>query len=69
VSVKSDTFVVDLTDGRTLSVPIASYPRLAHGTESERMNWRLRGRTGFSAVHTFWESCNATRDMTLDAHS
>jgi len=29
---------VDLTDGRTISVPLAWYPRLAHGTPAERMN-------------------------------
>jgi hypothetical protein len=29
---------VELTDGRTISVPLAWYPRLAHGTPAERMN-------------------------------
>jgi hypothetical protein len=38
-----DTLTVELTDGRTLSVPIAWYPRLAHGTVDERKNWRLTG--------------------------
>jgi hypothetical protein len=44
VAVTDDTLVVDLVDGRTVSVPIAWYPRLAHGTPSERNNWRLIGR-------------------------
>jgi hypothetical protein len=44
VAVTDDTLVVDLVDGRTVSVPIAWYPRLAHGTPSERSNWRLIGR-------------------------
>jgi len=41
VSVTSDTLVVALADGRTLSVPLAWYPRLAHGSPAERANWRL----------------------------
>jgi hypothetical protein len=35
--------VVDLSDGRTVTVPTAWYPRLACGTASERRNWRLIG--------------------------
>jgi hypothetical protein len=44
VTVTDDTLVVDLVDGRTVSVPLSWYPRLAHGTPSERANWRLIGR-------------------------
>ena len=44
VRVTDDALIVDLTDGRTLSVPLAWYPRLVHGTPSERGNWRLIGR-------------------------
>jgi hypothetical protein len=44
VAVTDDTLVVDLVDGRTVSVPLSWYPRLAHGTPSERANWRLIGR-------------------------
>jgi len=44
VSVTEDALIVDLTDGRTLSVPLAWYPRLWHGTTEERSNWRLIGR-------------------------
>jgi hypothetical protein len=43
VSVADDTLTVDLADGRTLSVPLAWYPRLLHGTTEERRNWRLIG--------------------------
>ncbi|MEN6332789.1 MAG: DUF2442 domain-containing protein [Phycisphaerales bacterium] len=43
VSVTEDTLTVDLADGRTLSVPLAWYPRLLHGTPQERRNWRLIG--------------------------
>ena len=38
-----DTLSVDLEDGRTISVPIGWYPRLAHGTPAERANFQLSG--------------------------
>lgn len=41
VSIDSETLSVDLSDGRTISVPIAWYPRLSHSTREERDNWRL----------------------------
>lgn len=41
VSVTEDTLAVDLSDGRTISVPLAWFPRLMHGTQQERNNWRL----------------------------
>lgn len=44
VTVTEDALVVDLTDGRTVSVPLAWYPRLWHGTPEERDNWRLIGK-------------------------
>ena len=43
VSVTDDTLIVDLVDGRTISVPLAWYPRLLHGKQEERNNWRLIG--------------------------
>ena len=44
VTVTDDTITVDLSDGRTISVPTAWYPRLSHATPQERENWRLIGR-------------------------
>jgi hypothetical protein len=44
VTLTEDVLTVDLTDGRTISVPLAWYPRLAHGTEAERSRWRLIGQ-------------------------
>jgi hypothetical protein len=44
VTVTDDTLTVDLVDGRTLSVPLAWYPRLAHGTTTERQRWTVIGR-------------------------
>jgi hypothetical protein len=43
VTATEDALTVDLSDGRTLSVPLAWYPRLLHGTPEERNNWRLIG--------------------------
>ena len=43
VDVTDDTLSVDLEDGRTVSVPIGWYPRLAHGTDAERSNFKISG--------------------------
>ena len=44
VLVSDDTLTVELTDGRTISAPLAWFPRLAHGTAAERNNWKLIGK-------------------------
>jgi uncharacterized protein DUF2442 len=44
VTVTEDTLSADLRDGRTISVPLARFPRLLHATQQERTNWRLIGR-------------------------
>ena len=44
ISVTEDSLTVDLSDGRTISVPLAWYPRLLHATPAERSHWRLIGR-------------------------
>ncbi len=44
VIVSDDSLMVDLVDGRTVSVPLAWYPRLLHGQPEERNNWRLIGQ-------------------------
>ena len=44
VVVTDETLTVELVDGRTISVPLAWYPRLAHGSVAERSNWSLVGR-------------------------
>jgi len=41
VMVTEDTLTVELSDGRTISVPLAWFPRLLHSTPEERNNWRL----------------------------
>jgi Protein of unknown function (DUF2442) len=44
VKISEDTLSVELSDGRTISVPLDWYPRLTHATDSERTNWRVIGR-------------------------
>lgn len=43
VAVSDDELIAELADGRKISVPLAWYPRLLHGTTQERTNWRLIG--------------------------
>lgn len=38
-----DSLSVDLVDGRTISVPLAWYPRLLHASADQRNNWELCG--------------------------
>jgi Protein of unknown function (DUF2442) len=43
VRVTTRSLVVELEDGRTVAVPLAWYPRLAHGSARERQRWELIG--------------------------
>jgi hypothetical protein len=43
VTTTDEALTTDLADGRTIVVPLAWFPRLAHGTPAERANWRLIG--------------------------
>ncbi len=49
VIVTDDTLTVAFTDGRTISIPLAWYPRILHGKPEERNNWRLIG--GGEGIH------------------
>jgi hypothetical protein len=49
VVVDDDSMSVDLSDGRTVTVPIAWYPRLLHASPGERSNWQLIG--GGEGIH------------------
>ena len=37
------SLIVDLMDGRTISAPLAWYPRLSRATAAERAEWRKAG--------------------------
>ncbi len=43
VHLAKDVLSVDLIDGRTISVPLAWYPRLLHATDEQRANWEICG--------------------------
>jgi len=60
VIVTEDTLTVELSDGRTLSVPLAWFPRLSHATAEERNNWRLIGKG--HGIH--WE--NLDEDISIE---
>ena len=48
-TVGDEALIVDLADARTITVPLAWFPRLAHGTPAQRANWRLIG--GGAGIH------------------
>ena len=43
VQVTDDSLIVDLEDGRTISVPLSWYPRLVYATPEERKNFQIAG--------------------------
>ena len=43
VQVGEDSLVIELVDGRSISVPIAWYPRLWYGTPDEQAKYSLIG--------------------------
>ena len=44
VTVTEHALTADLDDGRSISVPLAWYPRLLNSTPQERADWRLIGK-------------------------
>lgn len=49
VAVTDEELSVALMDGRTISVPLAWYPRLAEATAEQRSHWEIAG--GGSGIH------------------
>ncbi len=60
VNITDDSLSVDLSDGRTISVPLGWFPRLLHGSPDERNDWRLIGEG--EGIH--WESLD--EDVNLE---
>ena len=58
--VTEDTLSVDLSDGRTVSVPLGWFPRLEHASPKERSSWRLIGHG--SGIH--WEDID--EDLSIE---
>jgi uncharacterized protein DUF2442 len=59
--VANEALTVVLLDGRTVSVPVSWYPRLANGSPAERENWQLLG--GGHGIH--WPDLD--EDISVDA--
>lgn len=53
VRVTDETIVVELDDGRTLTVPTVWYPRLVHATPAERANYEI------TSVGVIWRDVEA----------
>ncbi|MBE2256854.1 MAG: DUF2442 domain-containing protein [Ignavibacteria bacterium] len=43
--------IVELNDGRTISVPLEWFPRLLNASKKQRNNWRLIGK----GIGIHWE--------------
>jgi hypothetical protein len=43
VRIEDDTLSVALMDGRTISVPLAWFPRLMDASPAQRANWKIAG--------------------------
>jgi hypothetical protein len=61
VSVSEDALSVELSDGRSVSIPLAWFPRLLHGTPAERDRWRLIGKG--EGIH--WEALD--EDISIES--
>jgi hypothetical protein len=58
VAFDEDTFSVELSDGRTLRVPLVWFPRLLHATPQQRSSYEL----SHSGIH--WEAVD--EDISVD---
>ena len=43
VASTAEHLIVELADGRSLTVPLSWYPRLQQGSPEQRGNWRIAG--------------------------
>ncbi|MDH3643848.1 MAG: DUF2442 domain-containing protein [Gammaproteobacteria bacterium] len=43
ISFEVENLIVELRDGRSISVPVSWYPRLEHASPVERSHWELLG--------------------------
>ena len=60
VSSTDDVLVVELEDGRTISVPLTWYPRLLHASQKDRDVWQVAG--GGFGIH--WPTID--EDLSVD---
>ena len=43
MKIDADTIGIDLMDGRTITVPLAWYPRLANASPEQLADWKIAG--------------------------
>ena len=43
IQLTDQRLIVELEDGRSISIPVEWYPRLSHATKEERTHWELLG--------------------------
>jgi hypothetical protein len=60
VTSTDDILVVELEDGRTISVPLTWYPRLLHASQKDRDDWQVAG--GGFGIH--WPTID--EDLSVD---
>ena len=60
VTSTDDVLVVELEDGRTISVPLTWYPRLLHASQKDRDDWQVAG--GGFGIH--WPTLD--EDLSVD---
>ena len=60
VTVTEDTLTVEISDGRTISVPLVWYPRLVHATQQELDNWELHA----AGQHIHWPDLD--KDLSVE---
>jgi Protein of unknown function (DUF2442) len=61
ISLSDDTLTVDLEDGRTISIPVSWYPRLAQGTQEEKAHFETSG----GGYGIFWPDLD--EDISVEA--
>ncbi len=59
IDFKEDNLIIELADGRTLSVPLPFFPRLLNGTDEQRKNFIISG--GGNGIH--WEELEEDIDV------
>ena len=62
VHTDEDHLIVDLRDGRSVTVPLAWHPRLLHATPEQRGRWQIAGG-GFGI---YWPDID--EDLSIERH-
>lgn len=61
ITVTEDTLTTRLSDRRTISAPLAWYPRLVHATPEERDNWEIHAE----GQHLHWPDLDEDISMEM----